>query len=149
MAGAAAGAAGTTVLNAATYLDMALRGRPASRTPENTVTTVAELTHIPIPGTGKTRENRIAGVGALAGLVTGVAAGAAAGAARHLGFRPGPMVSGLTVGLGAMVLSNAPMTALKITDPRSWSVQDWISDVVPHLGYGLVIGATLAWLDSD
>ena len=33
LAGIAAGAAGTTALNATTYLDMALRGRPASRTP--------------------------------------------------------------------------------------------------------------------
>lgn len=32
--GLAAGAAGTTALNAVTYLDMALRGRPASTTPE-------------------------------------------------------------------------------------------------------------------
>ena len=35
--GAAAGAAGTTALNVVTYLDMAVRGRPASSTPERTV----------------------------------------------------------------------------------------------------------------
>jgi hypothetical protein len=39
--GAAAGAAGTTVLNAVTYVDMALRARPASSTPERTVDTIA------------------------------------------------------------------------------------------------------------
>ena len=35
--GAAAGAAGTTALNVVTYLDMAIRGRPASDTPERSV----------------------------------------------------------------------------------------------------------------
>ncbi len=35
--GAAAGAAGATALNALTYVDMAVRGRPASSTPETTV----------------------------------------------------------------------------------------------------------------
>jgi hypothetical protein len=35
--GVAAGAAGTTALNAVTYLDMVLRGRGASSTPEESV----------------------------------------------------------------------------------------------------------------
>jgi hypothetical protein len=35
--GAAAGAAGTTALNTVTYLDMAVRGRPTSSTPEDIV----------------------------------------------------------------------------------------------------------------
>lgn len=42
MAGAAAGAAGTTALNAVTYLDMAWRARPASQTPEQAVEKLAE-----------------------------------------------------------------------------------------------------------
>ena len=37
LAGAAAGAAGTTALNLIAYLDMTLRGRGASSTPEDTV----------------------------------------------------------------------------------------------------------------
>jgi hypothetical protein len=37
LAGAAAGAAGTAALNAVTYVDMTVRGRPASDTPERTV----------------------------------------------------------------------------------------------------------------
>ena len=48
--GAAAGAAGTTALNAVTYLDMALRGRPTSDTPEQTVRRLSEVTHVPVPG---------------------------------------------------------------------------------------------------
>jgi hypothetical protein len=37
LTGAAAGAAGTTGLNAVTYMDMAGRGRPVSGAPEDTV----------------------------------------------------------------------------------------------------------------
>lgn len=40
--GAAAGAAGATVLNAVTYLDMAVRGRPSSSTPEQLVETATD-----------------------------------------------------------------------------------------------------------
>ena len=50
--GAAAGAAGTTALNATSNLDMALRGRPTSSTPEDTVQALAEKLHAPIPGDG-------------------------------------------------------------------------------------------------
>ena len=41
--GAAAGAAGSTALNAVTYLDMAGRGRGSSSTPEQTVQALAGL----------------------------------------------------------------------------------------------------------
>jgi hypothetical protein len=67
--GAAAGAAGTTALNAVTYLDMAVRGRAASRTPENTVNKLASVAHVSIPGDDEARENRVAGLGPLTGLV--------------------------------------------------------------------------------
>jgi hypothetical protein len=35
------------------------------------------------------------------------------------------------------------MTVLGVTDPRSWSVTDWVSDLVPHLAYGAVAGGVL------
>ena len=57
--GAAAGAAGTTALNVVTYLDMALRGRPASSTPANTVEKLAERAHLTVPGEGVTRASRL------------------------------------------------------------------------------------------
>ncbi len=41
LAGVAAGAAGTTALNAVTYLDMATRARPAGSTPDDTATATA------------------------------------------------------------------------------------------------------------
>jgi hypothetical protein len=147
--GAAAGAAGTTALNAVTYVDMAVRGRPASHTPENTVKRLAAIAHVSIPGDGDTRDNRVAGLGPLTGLAAGVGVGALLGLARSVGWRPG-MVAG-TVGatVGALVASNGPMTVLGVTDPRTWSAIDWVSDLVPHAAYGAVTAAVLRALDRQ
>ncbi|MGH4015993.1 MAG: hypothetical protein ACRDSL_19140 [Pseudonocardiaceae bacterium] len=54
--GAAAGAAGTTALNAVTYLDMAVRGRPASDTPERSVQRLAALAQVEVPGGPEQRQ---------------------------------------------------------------------------------------------
>jgi hypothetical protein len=142
--GAAAGAAGTTALNAATYLDMVWRGRPASSVPEETVTRLAHATHLPIPGGGQTRENRVSGLGALAGIATGVAAGAAYGLSHALGLRPPVWAGALLAGAGAMISSNAGMVAMGVTDPGSWSTADWLADLLPHAAYGVVTAATYA-----
>ena len=56
--GAAAGAAGTTALDVVTYLDMVVRGRAASSTPERTVEKLAETAHVQIPGHGQERARR-------------------------------------------------------------------------------------------
>jgi hypothetical protein len=37
-----------------------------------------------------------------------------------------------------MLACNAPMTALHVTDPRTWKAADWVTDLVPHLAYGWV-----------
>ena len=70
--GAGAGAAGTTALDVMTYLDMAVRGRPASSTPQDTVEKLSQRARVPIPGDGQTRANRVAGLGPLSGLAAGV-----------------------------------------------------------------------------
>jgi hypothetical protein len=137
--GAAAGAAGTTALNVVTYLDMALRGRPASSTPQNTVEKLAGAVHVPIPGEGVKRASRVDGLGALTGLVAGVGVGGLLGLARASGFRAGTLLTTLTV----LVSTNGPMTVLGVTDPRTWSAVDWISDVVPHLAYAAVVTTTM------
>ena len=141
--GAAAGAAGTTALNAVTYLDMAIRGRPTSSTPEDTVEKLASAAHLDIPGDEQKRENRLAGLGPLTGLVAGVGIGVATGLARAAGFRSPPLPGALLIGVGAMAAANGPMVVLGVTDPRSWSAVDWISDVVPHVVYGAVVKATM------
>jgi hypothetical protein len=142
--GAAAGAAGTTALNAVTYLDMALRGRPASDTPERTVTRIADVPGVSIPGQGETRSNRLTGWGALSGLAAGVAVGIAYGAWDSVGGRTGPLSGPLLATGGALVVGNGPMTVLGLTDPRAWSLADWLSDVVPHVAYGWVTATTYA-----
>ena len=146
--GAAAGAAGTTALNVVTYADMALRGRPASSTPERTVDAIAGLAGVAVPGAGATREARRSALGALAGLVAGVGVGAALGAARELGWRPGVVTGGVLTGTAAIVAANGPMIALGITDPRTWSAADWVADIVPHLAYGVVTHTTLTYFST-
>lgn len=138
--GAVAGAAGTTALNAVTYLDMAVRGRPSSSTPEQTVEKLAAAVGTQVPGDDETRSNRLSGLGPLTGIATGVGVGAIAGLlARGTGLSTPAL--GAVTGAAAMVGSNGPMTALGITDPRTWSASSWVSDVVPHLAYGLVTAA--------
>jgi hypothetical protein len=46
-----------------------------------------------------------------------------------------------------LVATNSPMTVLGVTDPRTWSTADWISDVVPHLAYAAVVKAMMDAFD--
>ena len=145
--GAAAGAAGTTVLNAVTYLDMVLRGRGTSSTPEDTVEKLSDKIHVPVPGEGDERVNRVSGLGALTGIVSGVGIGGLLGVVRAAGWRPGILAGSTAATLGALLGTNGPMTALGITDPRTWPPSSWVSDVVPHLAYGVVTACVVAGLD--
>jgi hypothetical protein len=145
--GAAAGAAGSTALNAVTYLDMAGRGRGSSSTPEDTVEALAEKVHVSIPGDEEKRQNRLQGLGPLTGLVAGVGVGVLTGLARAAGFRSQPLVGTALTTVGVLVAANGPMTVLGITDPRTWSTTDWVSDIVPHLAYGAVVKTTMDAFD--
>jgi hypothetical protein len=142
--GAAAGAAGTSALDASTYADMALRGRPPSSAPQKSVEHMAAGAHVDIPGQGQQRENRVSGLGSLSGILTGVSVGALYGGVRALGVRPPTWVGALIAAGTALVAANGPMAAMGITDPRSWSRADWISDLVPHACYGAVTAFTYA-----
>ena len=145
--GAAAGAAGTTALNAVTYLDMTFRGRGTSSTPEDTVEALAEKVHVQIPGDEEKRANRVQGLGPLTGLAAGIGVGVLAGLGRAAGFRSAPLVGTALTTVGVLIGSNGPMTALGITDPRTWSTSDWVSDLVPHLVYGAVVTTTMDAFD--
>ncbi len=147
LAGLAAGAAGTTALNAVTYLDMTVRARPASSTPEDTAEKLANAVGIDIPGDKDDRSNRLSGLGPLLGMAAGLGVGAALGVARSLGFRPNLLVAGVLTGAGAMVGTDAPMAALGVSDPRTWAAKDWLSDAIPHLVYGLVTAAVVKGMD--
>jgi hypothetical protein len=146
--GAAAGAAGTTALNTATYLDMAVRARPASTSPERTVERMATLAHTAIPGDEQRRGNRRTGLGALLGILTGTAVGA--GYALLMGRNRLPVwFGGVVAGGLAMVSSDTPLAVLRVSDPRTWSRADWVSDAVPHLAYGAVTAATFAAVNGS
>jgi hypothetical protein len=146
LSGAAAGAAGTTALNVITYLDIAVRGRPTSDTPERTVEAMARLFNLTIPGTGDVLANRISGLGALTGYAAGIGMGVILGLAYALGWRPRLLVATLVATFIALIGTNGPMTVLGVTDPRTWGVVGWISDLVPHFGYGVVTALVLHYL---
>ncbi|WP_219975998.1 hypothetical protein [Rubrobacter xylanophilus] len=140
MLGAVAGAAGTVALNAATYADMALRGRPASGVPAEVASRLAGKVGLDLSaGDEEATANRRSGLGALLGLATGVGVGMAYG----LLGRRGDLRDGLMLGLAAMAASDAPAAALGVTDPREWGVEAWVADLLPHLLYGVVTAT--AW----
>ncbi len=137
------------MLNTITYLDMTLRGRPTSSTPEDTVEKLSDAAHVPIPGDGDSRQNRIEGLAPLTGILAGVGTGAAIGLARSWGWRPSTAVTAAVAAAGALVVANGPMTVLGITDPRTWGAKDWLADVIPHVGYGVATAAVVAAIQPD
>lgn len=138
-AGLVAGAAGTTALNAVTYFDMALRGRPASELPAKSAARMAERAGIDL-GEGAAAANRSEGLGAAMGIATGVGWGLVYAAARRFVAPPLP-VGALVVGAAAMAGSDASLTAQGLTDPRSWGAKAWLADAVPHVAYGFALVA--------
>lgn len=59
------------------------------------------------------------------------------GLAYGLGWPPGLTV-GILAAVFALIGTNGPMTVLGVTDPRTWGLVGWVSDLLPHLGYGVV-----------
>lgn len=138
--GAIAGAAGTIALDMTTYGDMLLRGRPASNVPAEVAGTIAAKAGIDLAagGSGEQADSRKSAVGALLGYLTGVGLGALHGVLRpHLAALPRP-AAGAVLGLAAMAASDVPIAATGASDPRTWGVSGWLSDLIPHLIYGLV-----------
>ena len=135
--GIAAGAVGTVALNASAYADMALRGRPSSSVPAEVAGKLAEKAGIEL-SSDETDQNRKSGLGALSGYVVGLGVATAYGLVRpHLGD-VSKTRAGIVLGLAAMAGSDVPATALGVTDPIAWGLGGWVSDIVPHLAYGLV-----------
>jgi uncharacterized membrane protein len=141
--GAVAGAAGTTALNAVGYADMALRGRPASSVPARVAEQLARRVGGIIPGNDVARQNRLEGLGALAGIATGAGVGALAGQLRGAVRRLGPLAGPAVIGGAAMLVTDVTTALLGVSDPRTWDAASWLSDIVPHLAFGAVIYAAL------
>lgn len=145
--GAVAGAVGTMALDIATYSDMAIRGRPASSTPQRMIATIGQKTGIvDSEQPPETTQNRESGLGALSGYATGLVVGTAYGLLRPSMRRVPLPVAAAGVGLVAMATSDVPMTALKVTDPRTWGAAGWLSDLIPHLIYGFVTAWVVDWI---
>ncbi|MGW2458122.1 hypothetical protein ACWC2M_03660 [Streptomyces sp. NPDC001761] len=132
--GLLAGAAGTAALNVVSYGDMLLRGRGSSGVPATIAGKLAGGAGVRL-GEGEDKEHREEALGALLGYVTGLGVGAAYGLARRDGNLP-VLAAGPLLAAAAMAGSDLPATALKVTDPTTWSLTSWVSDIVPHLAYG-------------
>lgn len=141
--GAVAGAAGTTALNAVGYADMALRGRPASSVPARVAEQLAGRVGLTIPGSGTARQDRLEGLGALAGIATGAGVGAVAGQLHDAVRRLGPLAGPAVIGGLAMLVTDLTTAGLGVSDPRTWDASSWLSDVVPHLAFGAAVYAAL------
>jgi len=147
--GLLAGAAGTIALDATTYADMLLRGRPASQLPADAAAKMAKQAGIDLQGDDEPTSARRQGLGALMGYAAGMAVGVGAALALGNTRRPGGVVGrGLLLGVSAMAASMIPMTAQGLTDPREWGVEGWLSDIVPHAAYGLAAAAALEALSG-
>ncbi len=141
LTGTAAGAVGTVALNATTYADMALRGRPPSSVPAQMAGKLAGKVGIDLSDEedgDKKAHYRQSGLGALMGYATGLGVGTAYGLVRPLLGGVSIPLTGVGLGLAAMAGSDVPATTLGITDPREWGLNSWTSDIIPHLAYGMV-----------
>ena len=141
--GLAAGAVGTALLNAVTYLDIVVRARPPSSVPDDAVQRSADRYGVSLGADPQAAATRRNGLGALLGHLTGFAGGAAFGLVRPLARSvPWPAAATLT-GLGIMAATDTANVRLGVTHPREWSTADWAADLVPHLAYGA--GVVLAF----
>lgn len=143
--GLAAGAVGTAVLNTVTYLDMAMRARPSSDVPAQTVDKMADLAGVTLAAEGhdsQKAETRREAIGALLGYATGFGVGVVYGL-----LRPGPLrrlprsVAGVGIAAAATASTVAPYRALGVSDPRTWPAKSWAADIIPHLCYGWATAA--------
>jgi len=141
--GLLAGAAGTAALHAATYLDMAVRGRPASSVPQQLVDAVADAAGTSVPGRGAERDARRRGLGELGGFANGIGLGVVFSLVRSAGVRLPFPVGAVVKGAAAMAATDVPIAVLGVSDPRAWSREDWIADALPHLAYGAVAQAVV------
>ena len=139
--GAVSGATGNLALEVVTYADMLVRGRAASGVPAKTAEIIADrlgIAMLSTQATGAQADNRRSAAGALLGYGLGVGLGSAYGLLRpHMGRVSLPL-AGAAVGLAAMTVADASYALTGSSDPRTWTPVDWISDLVPHMIYGLM-----------
>jgi hypothetical protein len=142
VAGIVAGAVGTLALDAVSYGDMALRGRPPSAVPADTLGVMLRRRGIAAASDDDERaRHRVSALAALGGYAVGVSIGALYAWAAPVMRRVPFAVRAVTAGTAAMAAGNAGPIMAGTTDPGEWGVAGWISDVVPHLAYGVAAAA--------
>lgn len=151
--GILAGAAGTTLLNAATYVDMALTGRAASAVPAESVRKLAEifgLREMAAAGDDvpETVRNTREALGALLGIKVGIGIGVLFGAAYPVMKGRPLLLQGLLAGAAAMAATDLGLAGLAVSDPKTWTPSDWLRDAVPHLCYGLAVAGVYAVFEA-
>lgn len=130
--GLLAGAVGTTLLNMATWVDMAVTGRAGSDAPDRTAVGVTKAVGLTPPQD----PHRVQALGALSGIGAGLGVGVLASAARTAGLRMPAPVAAAAIGAAAVAAEAVPMALTGVDDPSTWSAADWTKDAVPHLVYG-------------
>lgn len=136
LASVAGAAAGVTAMDAVSYLDMLIRGRPASDVPSTVASRITGRLHVRL-GDEQASRNRSTALGALLGSATGLTVAIGYGLLRKV-TRPLPRpAAGLLVGAAAMVASDTPIVLSGLSDPRRWGTAGWMSDIVPHAVYGM------------
>src|SRR3954452_13420590 len=146
--GLAAGAVGTTLLNAATYLDMTITARGSSSVPEQDVEKLARRLGVSLGDDEETVANRKSALGALMGMLTGIAVGGVYGLIRPWARGVPQSLAGVAVCFGTMAATDGATAALGISDPRTWSAKDWATDIVPHLVFGAGVVLAFDAMDS-
>jgi hypothetical protein len=144
--GLAAGATGTIALELTTYLDMLIRGRPPSDQPQRLGSALADRLRFAV-GEDEGTKSRRSGLGSASGYVDGLALPILYAAVAPRRDRP-VLAAALLLSVGAMVGSNGLAVAFGLTDPRTWSMDDWLTDAVPHLVYGFVAATTYELLTA-
>jgi hypothetical protein len=139
--GAIAGAVGALALDAASYVDMLVRGRPPSDLPAEVAGRLARQSGLDL-GPDQQAVHRRSALGALLGYATGVAVGAAYGLV--LGRRRGGPLPRRAVAVGTVMMAagTIPLTRMGLTDPREWGTAGWLAEVVPHAAYGIATALT-------
>ena len=140
--GLAAGCAGIVALEIASYAGQYARGRAASDSPSRLGEALAERAGMDL-GTDEERPNRSSALGSLAGDADGLLLGVAWALLSAHPLRSLPK-GALLLTAGAWAGSNGPLMALGLTDPGTWTRDDWTQDLLPHAAYGITTAAVVA-----
>lgn len=146
--GLIAGAAGVTALDAVTYLDMLVRGRPASDVPARTVNELAKKIGIDkLDADDEKTTNRRSATGALVGYADGVLSSVAYGALRSAVPIPWPVGAALLAGM-TLLVGEGSAVRTGVVDWSKWGAKEWIADIVPRLAYGGVAALVVEAMEA-